>query len=109
MNRAHRLLVLAGMFLAAMAALPFVEPIPQDPAYPLFADTRPCPGIPNCGDVVSNAGFSLAGLLGLWGVPGPRGRRRFAVTADMIDRSKKVAQCPQTDVGMQLTDLGSGP
>lgn len=40
-------------------------PIPQDPEYFLFADTRPLWGIPNFGDVISNIPFLWVGVLGL--------------------------------------------
>jgi hypothetical protein len=43
----------------------FINPVPQDPAYHLFADRRSCLGIPNFGNVASNAAFTLVGLIGL--------------------------------------------
>ena len=43
----------------------FVPPIPQDPAYHGFVDSRPFLGIANFGDVASNIPFLLVGLLGL--------------------------------------------
>ena len=39
--------------------------IPQPRSYHLFADTRGLAGIPNFGDVVSNAGFAIVGVWGL--------------------------------------------
>jgi len=42
-----------------------VPPIPQDPAYHAFADTRAWAGILNFGDVVSNLGFLIVGFMGL--------------------------------------------
>jgi hypothetical protein len=42
-----------------------VDPIPQDPAYHRFADTRTIFGIPNFWNVASNLPFLLAGALGL--------------------------------------------
>ncbi|HYC44025.1 MAG TPA: ceramidase domain-containing protein [Burkholderiales bacterium] len=42
-----------------------VPPIPQDPAYHLLADTRTCLGIPNFGNVFSNAAFLVIGFIGL--------------------------------------------
>lgn len=51
--------------VAAFAALFFIGPIPQDPAYHLFADTRRIFGIDNFFDVVSNLFFIVAGGLGL--------------------------------------------
>lgn len=52
------LLAVAGVYL-------FVAPIPQDLLYHDFADRRLMLGIPRVGDVLSNAPFTLAGLLGL--------------------------------------------
>jgi hypothetical protein len=45
-----------------------VGPLPQDPAYHLFADTRPWGPIPRAADVLSNAAILAAGLVGvaLW-------------------------------------------
>ena len=40
-------------------------PIPQDPGYHNFADTRGLAGIPNFGDVMSNLFFMLFGLMGM--------------------------------------------
>lgn len=51
-------LAIAGVYL-------FAGPIPQDLHYHDFADRRPVLGIPRFGDVISNAPFTLAGILGL--------------------------------------------
>jgi hypothetical protein len=64
------LLAVAGM--AAAALLPRVA---QDPAYHRFADGRALGPIANAADVLSNAGFLVAGLLGL---SAALGRARFA-------------------------------
>lgn len=41
-------------------------PLPQDPAYHLFADTRTCLGfLPRAGDVLTNAAILAAGLFGV--------------------------------------------
>ena len=61
--------LLIGGALAALAALFLSDPIPQDPAYHDFADTRPWAGIPNFWNVVSNLPFLAAGLFGLWRLP----------------------------------------
>lgn len=50
---------------AAIIATFFHAPIPQDPAYHLFADARSLAGVPNFGDVFSNLPFLLVGLYGL--------------------------------------------
>lgn len=66
----------------------FVAPIPQDLLYHDFADRRLILGIPRFGDVISNAPFTLVGILGLgalyrgwFGVPlqDPATRMPFAV------------------------------
>lgn len=70
-------LVVAGVYL-------FVPAIPQDPAYHDFADIRYFLGVPRVGDVLSNAPFTLVGLLGFgalflgwFGVPAADARTRL--------------------------------
>jgi hypothetical protein len=53
---------------AAVLAALLAPPIPQDPAYHRFADTRAMWGIPNALNVLSNVAFVLVGALGLWSV-----------------------------------------
>lgn len=55
------------LFITAFALLATMlhGRIPQDPAYHLFADTRPFAGLPNFGDIFSNLPFLLVGLYGL--------------------------------------------
>ncbi len=65
------------MLLAGFAGVLCVDPIPQDPAYHLFTDTRSFLGIPNFNDVVSNAGFVVVGLMGLTTIMGVKGRAIF--------------------------------
>lgn len=60
--RASLLLIISA---AALLATLLHGRIPQDPAYHLFADTRPFAGIANFGDVFSNLPFLLVGLYGL--------------------------------------------
>jgi len=57
--------VLAGVSLAAVVATLFVPPIPQDPAYHAFVDSRSIAGVPNFWNVFSNVGYLLVGLYGL--------------------------------------------
>ena len=78
----HRLGILVAMFVLSVGAVLFVAPIPQDPAYHLLADTRPFLGIANFGDVTSNLGFAVVGLLGLWSVMGPGRDELFDAKAD---------------------------
>jgi len=63
--------------LCIVAAL--VAPaLPQPGTYHAFADQRGALGIPNFGDVASNAGFLIAGLAGLAIVLGGRARFEFS-------------------------------
>ncbi len=57
------LIVLSATLIAAVF---FVDPIPQDPAYFLFADSRSLLGIPNFWNVMSNAPFLLVGGAGAY-------------------------------------------
>ena len=53
--------IVAGSFIAMFSQPPFG----QDQNYHNFADSRSLLGIPNFGDVASNLGFLIAGLVGL--------------------------------------------
>ncbi len=66
MNQNQRIALLLGISVFAITATFFVPPIAQDPEYHNLADRRVFAGIPNFGDVVSNAAFLLVGVLGLW-------------------------------------------
>ena len=70
---AQRIYVLIGLAVAGLVGLLFLDPIPQDPSYHLFADTRTLLGIPNFNDVFSNVGFAIVGVLGVQAVMGTRG------------------------------------
>ena len=61
----YKTLVLVLVTAAAAAAAFLVDPIPQDPAYHRFTDTRAYFGIPNFWNVASNLPFLVAGALGL--------------------------------------------
>jgi Ceramidase len=55
---------------AAAIAIAFaLDPIPQDPAYHAFADTRKMAGVPNAWNVMTNLPFFLVGALGLAMLP----------------------------------------
>ncbi len=60
-----KLILLTGFLIVFVAVLLFIPPIPQSEAYHNFADHRFWLGVPNFGDVVSNAGFIVVGILGL--------------------------------------------
>jgi hypothetical protein len=57
--------LLGGVAFVAIVGTLLVPPIPQDPSYHLFADTRTIAGIPNFWNVISNAPFALVGIYGL--------------------------------------------
>ena len=61
-----RLLMIAALGVAAIAALLCLPPLPQSPSYHQFADDRTLFGVPNFLNVVSNIPFLLVGVCGLW-------------------------------------------
>jgi hypothetical protein len=65
MTWSARVGVLVGVAAAAVAAAGVLPPIPQDPVYHRFADTRALGGAANGWAVLSNLPFVLVGLLGL--------------------------------------------
>ena len=56
----------AGVLLLVVVAALLYGPIGQPPGYHEFADRRTLLGLPNAADVLSNLGFALVGLWGLW-------------------------------------------
>ena len=64
----QKVLLLAFVFFACVIATLLLEPIPQDPSYHLFADSRTCFGISNFGNTISNVAFAVVGFWGLWTV-----------------------------------------
>jgi len=78
----------------AVAAMLFVDRIPQDSSYHLFADIRKIGGINNFWNVVSNLPFLFAGLFGL-------SRSRFLLEAKT--RSAYLSIC----IGFLLVSIGS--
>jgi len=73
----QRIFILSGLLAAGLAGLFALEPVPQDPAYHLFADARSFFSVPNFNDVVSNAGFAVVGALGIIAAAGRKRRRIF--------------------------------
>lgn len=61
----YKTLLPALVTLAAIAVVCALDPIPQDPAYHRFADTREFFGIPNFWNVATNLPFLVVGLAGL--------------------------------------------
>jgi hypothetical protein len=64
-----RLLALVAISLVAAIGVLLMGPIPQDPAYHHFVDTRRMEGLPNFWNVVSNLPFVLVGAWGLLRYP----------------------------------------
>ena len=96
----RRIAALVGLLVVGLAVLLALDPIPQDPAYHVFADRRPLVGIPNFNDVVSNAGFAAVGVLGILVVAG---RRRWQIFAHRSDAWPYALFF----VGVALVSLGS--
>jgi hypothetical protein len=92
-----RVAVLVATAVVAAIAVFSRPPIPQDPAYHQFADTRTVLGVPSGLNVLSNLAFAAVGLAGLWVLRGrtdlrdPRERWPWGVFF----------------VGVTLTTLGS--
>ena len=62
----------AGVLLLAVAAMVLHGPIAQLEHYHEFADGRALLGLPNAGDVLSNAGFAIVAAWGFWALRGKR-------------------------------------
>lgn len=101
MSRHAKLLILFGLSFATLVVAYFVPAIPQDPAFHDFADKRPWLGIPNFGDVVSNLGFLVVGLLGLYQILGPD-------RAALFDRPGDVVPYVAIFIAVTLVTVGSG-
>ena len=82
LSHAQRLAILVGLFIVAVGGLLVIEPIPQDPEYHRFADTVPRLGVANFGNVTSNIGFIIVGILGLAAIFGRKNRDIFARPLD---------------------------
>jgi hypothetical protein len=67
MTRAGKVTLLCGFAaLVVVLVAMFAPPLPQDPAYHIYADQWVLWGIAHAGDVLSNAAFTSVGLWGLW-------------------------------------------
>ena len=58
-------LVVGGTAVVAAIGIALLPPIPQDPAYHLFADARTILGVPGGLNVLSNLAFAVVALVGL--------------------------------------------
>jgi hypothetical protein len=72
--RGLRIFLPAGLALGAVGIALALAPVPVPPAYHQFADQRTVLGLPHFGDLMSNLGFLVAGLVGLAGMAGVRDR-----------------------------------
>ncbi len=54
-----------GLVVIALGTVAMLPPIPQDPAYHIYADQRTVMGIPHFWNVVSNLPFVILGLMGV--------------------------------------------
>jgi hypothetical protein len=100
LGRLARLAILLLPLVIAIPALLIHGPLPQDLAYHGFADQRSWLGIPNAGNVLTNAFFLLAGALGLGFVIGGKTPNAFL---DPRERGAWVAFF----AGVALTAFGS--
>lgn len=92
----HAALLVVATVLAAGAFL--LDPIEQDPAYHLFADSRRILGVTNFWNVVSNLPFLLAGIGGL----------RYLSTSQARDDLQSLAPAYRLlFAGVLLTAFGS--
>jgi len=103
MTRGIRLLVIAGVTLAAVLGIMTLPPIPQSQDYHNFADRRAWHGIPYSLNVISNAAFLLAGGLGLMFLSRQQGSTPGGAFAERAE------QWPYAIffLGVALTGLGS--
>jgi hypothetical protein len=80
-----RVWLFAAVALGGTIAAFLLPALRQPQSYHHFADGRTLAGIPNCLNVVSNAGFLVVGLMGLWFLAGhdyfiePRERAAYVV------------------------------
>jgi hypothetical protein len=96
----QRIALLLALSIVVITVVAAVGPIPQDPGYHLFADSRAFSGIANFNDVMSNLGFALAGIIGLLALAGPK---RHAIFAEPVDARPYLVFF----LGIALLSLGS--
>ena len=100
MSLRWRPIILIVFIIAVLSGVHFLRPIPQDPSYHLFADTRTILGIANFFDVLSNLPFLVVGVLGLaYTIP----KRQKAAFGENYERWPYIIFF----IGIALTCLGS--
>jgi hypothetical protein len=75
-------MILICLLGTGLLGLFFIDTIPQAPAYHLFADVQSLFGIPNFNDVVSNAGFAIVGVIGIFVILGAKHKSLFTQRQD---------------------------
>ncbi len=65
MRKGAKLTILFSIVAVAVSGVFFFKPIPQDPAYHVFADRRTMLAIPNFWNVVTNVPFMIIGTIGM--------------------------------------------
>lgn len=98
-----RLLCVLAPGLAGIVLLLCLGPIPQDPFYHDFADTRSVFGISNTADVITNLAFFIVGLRALFFMARSGGVRRGIVFEDNKERIAYTV----IFAGLIITALGS--
>ena len=84
LSRHWREIVLLSPAFAGAIVLAMHGPIPQDPRYDLFADTRTMLGIPNAADILSNLAFLIVGTAGLLFLTTDRSRAAFRESRERL-------------------------
>ncbi len=72
-------IIIPIIILIIVAVMLWVDPIPQDLNYHLFADELPGWGFNNFWNVMSNLPFVVVGLMGLWSLS----QKRFNIKSDL--------------------------
>lgn len=98
----HKIILFSVAALIVAVGLWFVPPVAQDLAYHNFADQRGLFGIPNFGDVITNAAYSVIGLLGLYAV------RRDQANEDVFRHKYEIVAARLAFIGVFFVGLGSG-
>jgi hypothetical protein len=104
LTRRSRVWIVISVATAGILAALVLPPLKQPEGYHRFADDRLFFGVPNCLNVVSNAGFLIVGLMGL----------RFLWSRSAIDAASRVNDFPERApyviffIGVLLTCFGSG-
>ncbi|MBO37690.1 MAG: alkaline phytoceramidase [Rhodospirillaceae bacterium] len=95
-----KVLLLIVVFFICLIAISVIEPIPQNPSFHLFADSRTCLGILNFGNTVSNIAFAFVGLWGIWTVMSPK---KYSIFRTQWERWPYIVFC----AGIFLVGIGS--